>query len=147
LPARSILVATDFSAPSRRALEWARLLHARLNAAVMVVHVDTDPFVHTTLRDDAAKWETESERGRRLDWLKSELRTQIDDVFGPDAQAVRTLVVRGETVEQLTDLALERDADLLVVGASGKNAVDRLLLGSTTQELVQRSPIPVLTVH
>ncbi|MEC7522762.1 MAG: universal stress protein [Myxococcota bacterium] len=145
--ARSILVATDFSQPSRRALEWARLLRARLDAAILVAHVDADPFAHTTLRDDAAKWQTDSERGRRMEWLKSELNEQVDDLFGPDAQAVRQVVVHGETVEALIELALERDADLLVVGASGKNAVDRLLLGSTTQELVQRSPIPVLTVH
>lgn len=144
---RSIFVAYDFSPPSRRALEWARLLHARLHAAVTVVHVDVDPFEKSSLATDAASWETPEQRDRRLTWLEEELRQAVEEVFGPDEQAVRRVVVRGHPVEVVSDTALEQGADLVVVGASGKGAVDRVLLGSTTQELVRRCPLPVLTVH
>ena len=144
---RSLLVAYDFSAPSNRALEWARLLHARLHAAVTLLHIDVDPLDQSALHADASTWETAEQRDRRLRWLQDELTTVAGDVFGPDAQTIRIVVVRGRPVERLIELALERDIDLVVVGASGKGAVDRLLLGSTTQELVRRCPIPVLTVH
>lgn len=147
MSARSLLVAYDFSPPSVRALEWARLLHARLHAAVTLLHVDVDPLDQSALHTDASTWETPEQRDRRLRWLKDELTKVAGDAFGPDAQAVRIVVVRGHPVERAIEIALERDIDLVVVGASGKGAVDRVLLGSTTQELVRRCPIPVLTVH
>jgi nucleotide-binding universal stress UspA family protein len=145
--ARSLLVAYDFSPPSARALEWARLLHARLHAAVTLLHVDVDPLDQSALHADASTWETPEQRDRRLRWLKDELSSVANESFGPDAQTVRIVAVRGRPVDRLIELALERDIDLVVVGASGKGAVDRVLLGSTTQELVRRCPIPVLTVH
>lgn len=144
---RSILVAYDFSDPSRRALAWARMLHARLHAAVTLLHVDVDPFSRSSITTDAASWETPEQRTRRLKWLGEELRTEAGEVFGPDEQTLRILVVRGRPVEEVTNAALEHDADLVVVGASGKGAVDRVLLGSTTQELIRTCPLPVLTVH
>ena len=144
---RSILVACDFSEPSRRALEWARLLHARLHAAITLLHVDVDPYSRSSILTDAASWETAEQRTERLGWLTAELKKEAGEVFGPDEQTVRTLVVRGRPVEAIVEAALEHDADLVVVGVSGKGAVDRVLLGSTTQELVRTCPLPVLTVH
>lgn len=144
---RSILVAYDFSEPSRRALQWARLLHARLHAAVTLLHVDVDPFERSSITTDAKSWETPEQRTRRLKWLTEELQKEGGEVFGPDEQTLRTMVVRGRPVEEVVRVALEHDADLVVIGASGKGAVDRVLLGSTTQELVRTCPLPVLTVH
>jgi nucleotide-binding universal stress UspA family protein len=37
-------------------------------------------------------------------------------------------------------------ADVLVVGARGHNAVERLLLGSVAQGALDRAPMPVLVV-
>ena len=38
-------------------------------------------------------------------------------------------------------------ADLIVIASHGLTGVDRLLLGSTTEEVVRTSPVPVLTVR
>lgn len=132
---RSVLVAFDFSDPSRRALDWARTLRARLAAGVWVVHV------HDPAR--SAGRSGEEERGR----LEEAVRREVDDVFGPDAQAVRVLVASGLIVERLHELALELGADLLIAGSTGKDAVERVLLGSVTEELIRRSAIPVMIVH
>lgn len=43
-------------------------------------------------------------------------------------------------------LEASRDADLVVVGARGLNAMQRMLLGSVSQELVHRCRIPVVIV-
>lgn len=143
----TIVVAYDFSEPARRALEWVRYLRAQLHAAVVVVHVEDDPLRQTPLRGGSGSWEPPAEAERRLRWLEDELRREVGDRFGPDAQAVRTLVARGRVGERLHELALELGANLIVVGASGKSAVDRALLGSITQELVRTSALPVMTVH
>lgn len=132
---RSVLVAFDFSDPSRRALHWARALRAGLAAGVSVV------YVHDPARSAAPSAEAERER------LVEALRREIDEVFGPDAQAVRVRVASGLAVDRLHELALELGADLLIAGSTGKDAVERVLLGSVTEELIRRSAIPVMIVH
>jgi nucleotide-binding universal stress UspA family protein len=143
LPA-SILVAFDFSEPSRRALEWARALHARLHASVIVVHVDTDPGSPSAL--DIEWSDTHEGRERRMRSLRDDLAREVGAMFGPDEQTVRTRIVHGEVAERIEALALELGVDLIVVASSGKNAVERVLLGSTTQALVRHCPLPVMTV-
>src|SRR4030095_6602261 len=44
-------------------------------------------------------------------------------------------------------LACARDGDVLVVGARGVGAVERLLLGSVAEGLTARSPVPVLVAR
>jgi nucleotide-binding universal stress UspA family protein len=53
----------------------------------------------------------------------------------------------GSPVDALVEYADETGADLLVVGTHGRRGVDRLLLGSTTERLVRRAGVPVLTVR
>jgi nucleotide-binding universal stress UspA family protein len=58
---------------------------------------------------------------------------------------VRTEIRMGRPLEEL--LATSRDADVLVVGARGIGAVERLLLGSVAEGALTRAPVPVLVVR
>lgn len=53
----------------------------------------------------------------------------------------------GRASEQLTALAGETRADLIVVGSRGSSGVERFLLGSTSEELVTTSPTSVLVAR
>ncbi len=50
----------------------------------------------------------------------------------------------GDPREVIVDFARERQADLLVMGAYGHSKVRELLLGSTTQYVINHAPCPVL---
>jgi nucleotide-binding universal stress UspA family protein len=52
------------------------------------------------------------------------------------------LVPVGQPVAEILKLAAE--ADLLVLATHGRRGVDRALLGSVAEEVLRRSPIPVL---
>ena len=74
-------------------------------------------------------------------------RALATEVFGPEDQIVRVFAVPGSAPERIVDMANDLGCDLIVVGTSGKGAVARVLLGSTTAALLRSSPIPVLAVH
>jgi nucleotide-binding universal stress UspA family protein len=61
--------------------------------------------------------------------------------------AVRDLVKAGSPHEQLLRLAREEGAQLIVVGARGHSALERMLFGSTSRQLVREAPCPVLVVR
>jgi nucleotide-binding universal stress UspA family protein len=66
--------------------------------------------------------------------------------------AARGIVARrvtewGNPADVIIDEANEIDADLVVVGSSGKNVVERHVLGSVSSDLVHRAPCDVLVVR
>jgi nucleotide-binding universal stress UspA family protein len=58
---------------------------------------------------------------------------------------VKIEVRMGRPLEEL--LAASKGADVLVVGARGIGAVERLLLGSVAEGAATRAPVPVLIVR
>ena len=57
-----------------------------------------------------------------------------------------TVVRRGAAVDAIASEADEWRADLIVVGSQGKGFVDRLLIGSTAESLLERLPASLLIV-
>lgn len=53
--------------------------------------------------------------------------------------------VPGEPVETILAQAAAYQADLLVVGTSGRRGISRLVLGSVAEALIKRAGCPVLT--
>ena len=57
-----------------------------------------------------------------------------------------TRLTRGRAHEALLSTADAIKADLIVLGVHGRNAVDMMLFGSTTNQVIRRSTCPVLTL-
>ena len=49
--------------------------------------------------------------------------------------------------ETLLDVARERDAAAMVVGARGHGAVSEVILGSTSRDVIRHAPCPVVVAH
>src|SRR5579862_3756885 len=118
-----IVVGYDGSESSRRALDRAAALTG-YGSQLTVVSVARKP------RDLEGSRRLLSDASERL--LRSRAFAQLDERVGDPADEVAA--------------ATERQADLLIVG-TGKNALQRLLLGSVSTELVHRSPCDVLVAR
>lgn len=137
----SILCAVDFSEPAALALQYAGAVARRGCARLTALHV-TDPLLaaaaSTALHDPAFAERTERELRRFTDAYLSE-----DD----SARFVRAeRVVVGTPAEEILNAASVMAADLIVVGTAGLTGASRVILGSTTSSVLQRSTIPVLAV-
>jgi nucleotide-binding universal stress UspA family protein len=58
-----------------------------------------------------------------------------------------TRVETGKVYRQIIQVADETDTELIVMGVQGRGAVDRLLFGSTTHQVVRAARCPVLTLR
>lgn len=59
---------------------------------------------------------------------------------------VETLSIYGDGADALSETALSIGAELVVVGTTGRTAIERFLLGSTTRQLTRISPVAVLCI-
>jgi len=63
-----------------------------------------------------------------------------------DSVALDTVVQSGSAARMIADQASSWEADLVVVGSHGKGLVDRVLLGSTTERLLNKLPCSILVI-
>jgi nucleotide-binding universal stress UspA family protein len=86
---------------------------------------------------------------------RERLRRYADQALGrftaqnPDRRFERVIVhLRFDAIaEEISQLAADLEADLVVVGTHGRRGLSRLLLGSSAEATVRLSPCPVLVVR
>jgi universal stress protein A len=144
---KTLLVAHDFSAPAARALALAAELADKLGATLHVVHVHPDVYDGHGEPALGIPWPTPGQEERYLRFLDGELQGAVTAVAPALGERAKRHVLRGDPVLRLIALAKELPADLICVGSTGRSGVERVLLGSTSQSLIRKSPVPVLTVH
>jgi nucleotide-binding universal stress UspA family protein len=144
---RTVLVAVDYSENSKAALTKAlELGGARPDANLHVIHVVEGPPPV-----DHRVWTPISELGLELDEarlheLVSECVSDFERENATRVLGFETHVVRGDAAEQITRLAVDIDADLLLIGAHAGHWFLRRFIGSVTEHLVRTSPCPVMVV-
>ncbi|MDN7013284.1 universal stress protein [Methanoculleus sp. FWC-SCC3] len=139
---RKILVAIDGSEPANRAFETALGEASVWKAEVHVVYVVESGLFSSLPMDNT------------LEIIYSVLQKEGEDVLEmarkkADAAGVSltTHLRQGHAGSQIISLAEELGADLILLGSYGKSGVDRLLLGSVTDYVVQNSPVTTTVVR
>jgi nucleotide-binding universal stress UspA family protein len=144
LSGATILVPVDFDAASRRAVTLAVDFARAFGGRVVLLHViprTSLPEGTRVLPVDAADpvdlEEYVSARARHL--LDQTFATSM--ITGVESRAeART----GHPVDTILRAIEESDARLVVVGTHGREGSERVLHGSVAENLLRRSPVPVL---
>jgi nucleotide-binding universal stress UspA family protein len=138
LPAGRIIVGVDGSDESKAALRWAAQQARYTDSSVHVVTSWQLPlgFGFAAFPED---YDPEADAKQVLDEV-------IQEVLGdkPDID-VRRIVEEGQPAATL--LKLSKDARALVVGSRGRGGFAGMLLGSTSQHLVQHANCPVVVIR
>jgi nucleotide-binding universal stress UspA family protein len=143
--ARTILVATDLSAPARHAVERAFHIAAGTASELYILHameLGSLDSLREMLGDDlsAVKAALNSDARRRLEQLTG-------DASIHRGVAARTCVAEGNPLATIAAEAEALDAHLLILGARGESFLRHTLLGSTAARLLRKSVSrPVLVV-
>jgi nucleotide-binding universal stress UspA family protein len=142
---KTLLVGTDFSVCSARALSYAVSLALSQGARLHIVHVLSEPVQPL----DVVGALPYIDAGTRAEWQKT-----AEDRLGKECRASEKRgvkssceVIWGRPSDALVSRAEETKASLLVIGTHGRSAIEQLLLGSTAERIVRRSTVPVLTVR
>jgi nucleotide-binding universal stress UspA family protein len=135
-----ILVTTDFSEASDRALDYAIALARRYDARIYLAHVITpDPFQFAEPQLAQATYEKvrqAAEEGITNILISGKLRGVPHEV----------LLEEGNVWPILEKLIREHEIDLVVSGTHGRGKVQKMLIGSVAEEIFRRANPPVLTV-
>jgi nucleotide-binding universal stress UspA family protein len=141
-----IVVGVDGSDSARAALTWA-LAEARLRGSTLrAVHAWMIPAVSS----GEAPWGLS---GSYVDVNADEIEKathealdrEIAEVDGSADVAIERFVDEGPAADVIVDAS--KDAELVVVGSRGRGAIATLVLGSTSQHVIQHAACPVVVVR
>jgi len=142
-PFKNILVAVDFGEGSREAVEMA-LSMANGNSRVTVVHVVRGVPPGFASRRLSHRMDAEYQRHLALDaWRR------IPETIPANArtsQRVHARVVTGDPSVEISRVAAETGADLILLGVTARGALGRLVFGSTAARVIRTAGRPVLAV-
>jgi universal stress protein A len=139
---KKILVPTDFSECARKALQYAIAFARDRDAAITLLYVIAPNYAVGEYGGyNYATLETElrtAGEGQLADLVLNEIRGEIP---------ADTLLRTGPPVTEITTVANEIEADLIVISTHGRTGLKHVLLGSVAEAVVRRAPCPVLVVR
>jgi nucleotide-binding universal stress UspA family protein len=136
----SIVIAIDFSEPSRHALQWAGALALRFDSRLTVVSI-VDPLLADAARIRLGQDLTAETEPALRDFVAA---TWAGGACASLQPRFQTAI--GESAAGILQAAAAVGADLIVLGTQGLGGLRKWLIGSTTERLLRQTQKPVLAV-
>jgi len=147
---KKILVPTDFSPNSKKALNYAVRLARTVQGRLLLLHVVEVPEF-SGLLPEASSWQLDYQEIRKT--FDSAIQ-QADDKLNQLARRVaeekievEAKVCQGCPDEEIVKTAQEEEVDLIVITTHGYTGLKHFLLGSTAEKVVRIAPCLVLVLR
>ena len=145
---KKILVATDASEASSRAVGFAAGLARLHEAELLILNVIRDMQLPDTLKQAP---EFESFNSAREDFMRQSADRILEEARQKaeesGATAVQTAIGCGDPATSLAGFARRRGVDLIVVGTRGLSRHDNPHLGSVSRKLLDLAEVNCLVVR
>jgi nucleotide-binding universal stress UspA family protein len=148
---RKILVPTDLSEHSRRALSYGCLLAAEQRASLVILHV----AAATNAWELSSEFELYATNCRNiwpLDRVLAEATLDLNRFLEPQMPSLKKVpratkrVTLGAVAPQILDVADEEQADLVIMSPRRTRRLRHWLSGGITDRVTRKSPCPVLSI-
>lgn len=139
---RSLLVGIDNSGASRSVLDLALDLAHQNKASITICTVVNYARVAPAAIDMSGLGSV-----RMFEILRDDAKRLLADASARAEEmnvAVKALLLDGEPVSQILQLARDSKADLIIVGSHGRRGFYRFMLGSVAEGVLRGSSVPVL---
>ena len=139
-PPTKILLATDLSGRGDRALDRAAQLARQWGAQLLIVHaIDPNAASLSEAADPLPSWRRSPDPALAIqDQIRRDLREEVEQL--------KIHIDVGDSAQVILDTAEREGSDLIIVGLSRDESLGQILLGSTVERLVRKSPVSVLVV-
>ncbi len=139
---RRILVSTDFSEHSKRVMQYAFDLKRALGASIYMLYVIETP---KAMEFGIRQGHFTNTIDKMREWATNQLINLTPDEFINDSSVVR-IVEYGSPSDCIAKVAEDIGADLTILGTHEYGTMHKHLIGTTTDGLLTKTSVPVLTL-
>ena len=135
-----ILVPVDFSPASENATDYAAEMALVINADILLLHIYQIPVVYLEIPFAVKEEEIRQDAENKINVLKKRLIKEKQHL------TIETEVRTGVFFHELKTVCENIDPYYVIMGNQGTTAVERLLFGGHTVEVMKRLMYPLITV-
>jgi len=141
-----ILVAVGFTEYTEELLNYAVRIAESLGAELIVANIINVRDVEAIGTIATMGYEVDSEH--YVSGIEEDRRRTLNRILEKisfPADKLHTVFKVGHPVEALLKIAINENADLMVMGIKGRSDLEHILMGSVAEKVFRRSPIPILS--
>ena len=142
-----ILIATDDSECSKKALQHGYSLAKMMGASVALIHV-IEPAAPTNYGADPLMGQQPIIIPETTEIQEENSKSMLDEISKgfEDLKEVFTFNRIGNPKQEILTVASEWAADLILMGTHGRTGFDHFISGSVSESVTRRASCPVLVV-
>lgn len=145
---KKILVATDASAASNRAVSMAAYMAACHDAELLILHVIRDMQLPTLVKKAP---ELEDFANAREDILRQVAENILQEAEvrakKGGAKKIQTAIGSGDPASSVIGFAKRRNIDIIVIGTRGLGKIKEVLMGSVSRKIANSAEANCLIVR
>ena len=139
----NILVPFDLSSPSNNAFKVALDIAQKYNSKITLLTCVEGDAWHHKFYDARA----DSELLKKQTKIATKYMEKLEDSANRAGVKIKLQILKSTSVvKDITTFAKSRKIDLIVMSSHGRTGLDKIILGSVANGVVQRSTIPVLLI-
>lgn len=147
---KKIVVPTDFSKPAQLATDVATSIAKKAGAEIVLLHViersPSDSFNVEGQVSEMQDWEDKLFTLKMIKKSKEKLSLLCEAIEMTDVTVSYKLKI-GNPFQGIQQAITDEQADLVVMGTSGRSKLEQMIIGSNTEKVVRHAKCPVLTIH
>lgn len=146
---KNILIALDYGLSAKEIAQKGYDLAKKMKAKVTLLHavptenyydmMDSRPFISHYGIDMFNMVDAGNLVGSSLKYLEK-IKTHLGD------HTIEAIAIQGNFTEIILEAAKERKADLIVIGSHSHNWIEKTIMGTVTQEMLDKSTVPLYIV-
>lgn len=138
---RRILVPINFTKESDAALSYAGKIAGSMNEMITCLYVMED-------HEQASNWDVTFEAKNKMRReAEQNLSVRVNKILsGEHSTEFEIIISSGNVHLKVLEKAIDLDARLIVMGESNSSKVPGKRIGSNTEQILLKSPIPVITI-
>ncbi len=139
-----ILVPTDFSEFSDKALKQGLDIAKQYNAKVFLLHVIPSDIQRCSVDYCLSDVQVQQVEEQMTQWAKTQMQKQLEKFPRSKEVEVVTDIKKGLAYEAILDEEKNQGIDLIVIASLGRTGLARFLIGSTSRNVLKGAKCPVL---
>jgi nucleotide-binding universal stress UspA family protein len=141
--AKKILFPVDLSEVSPKIAPYVKEVASKFGSEVHLVFVARVLQYFTSIyvpHPSVTNFETEIIKGAEK---------KLDEFVKENFQGVspKVQVILGDAAEEILNYVRSEGIDLIIMGTHGRKGLEKVVFGSVAERVVQKSPVPVLTIN
>ena len=137
-----ILVPTDGSTPSMHAAEFAIKLAKHFNSEIFVIYV-----IDRLILEEVSKVHERHELEEEIKRKAERCLNYIVRLAKREGLKATSILTEGQPHDQIVRHAESLGVDMIVMGSIGRRGMNRILIGSVAERVIEYAPCPVLVLR